>query len=565
MVTRRKADVVHIRREKPRTLEGAMAVLLDGLLEKLETIAWPAVRWRDDPVGFGVDVLDLRQLPELEHQVEILEAVRDHDLVAVKSGQKIGKTLTDIVAALWWYATRVDARVILTATTAPQIERVLWRELRKVHRAAGRVDDAGVRHGLALDGLLGDTARTGLKAADFREVLGFTAREVEAVAGVSGANILYIGDEASSLSQEIFEAMVGNMAAGSSERSACKMLLTSNPTRAEGPFFDVFHHKKGELAKGGWKTLEYSSEEIAAKLAAKGLRIPGIASATWIERQAESEGRDSVFFRVRVLGEFILNEAGKAIPLELILAAQDRYEETGAGGLTSIGLDPAGPGAGGDDTVFTVVRGLKELEALVFRSLDEDAIVAHLKELVAKHRQDGEIPIVILDIEGPIGSSLFYRLKPMSDALVARTPREAFRVFGVKSSAPADREPLVYNRKREELYAGLRDWLRKGGAILRDHNLEVELHAPEWQSLTSGKLKLSDKDDIRKAIGRSPDRADSLALAVYNPAPWLAAIVEERKEMKERARPERRDQYEAARTFEGFYDAGSPFEPKEGR
>jgi phage terminase large subunit len=492
------AEVAADRREEPREPIEQFARALREALARLTMTVWPSRRWRDDPAGFALEVLGMVLLP---HQVEILEAIRDNEQTAVASGQKIGKTATLIVAALWWYCTREDARVIMTATTSPQVDRVLYRELKRRHRRAI----------VPIDGELGELARTGLKAHDFREVLGFTAKEVEAVAGVSGADLLYIVDEASSLSQPIFEAITGNLASGTG-----RIAMTSNPTRSDGPFFDVFHHK----AKG-WKLLRYSSEDIAKSTA--GHEVPGIASLSRIERWREDWGEESVFYRVRVKGEFILNEQGRAIDLASILAAQDRYDE-GADeegeGLCSIGLDPAGPGAGGDETVFAIVRGTKLVALFGFHGLNEDAIVVHLQSFVQTYRRGDEIPQVVLDIEGPIGSALGYRLAPMSDDLIAKRPREAFRFYGVKASAPARRSPLIYERTRDELVANLHAWLQTG-AIPRDHRLEVDLHAAEWQTTTAGKLKLTAKDDIRARIGRSPDRADALALAVWSPAPWL--------------------------------------------
>jgi hypothetical protein len=499
MATPRKDAVAQDRRPRPRTLRDDFAQDIEALVKRLETITWPSIRWQDDPVGFATDVLGLALLP---HQREILEAVRDHQQVAVRSGHKIGKTICAVVLALWWYCTRPDARVVATATTAAQIDKVFFRELRRRHRLAR----------VPIDGTLGELARTGLKAIDFREIVGFTAKETEAVAGVSGADLLYIIDEASSLDQTIYEAIQGNLASGSG-----RLLMISNPTRSEGPFFEVFHHRKS-----GWHLLHYSSEAIA--IATRGREIPGMASITRIEQWKSDYGEESVFYRVRCLGEFILNEMGKAISLDLILAAQDRHEDLpDDNGTLTIGLDPAGPGTSGDETCFAIVRGAKMLGLYSFHGLSEDAIIEHLTGFVRTYRRGDEIPQVILDIEGPIGSSLSYRLNPMAEDLVARRPYEGFRVFGVKASAAARRQPLIYDRIREELFANLQNWLRTGG-ITKDVRLEVELHTPTWETLTKGTLKLMSKDDIRAKIGRSPDRADALALAVWSPAPWLEVV-----------------------------------------
>ena len=106
---------------------------------------------------------------------------------------------------------------------------------------------------------------------------------------------------------------------------------------------------------------------------------------------------------------------------------------------------------------------------------------------------------------------------------------------------------------RDELAANLSAWLPKrgadglweddGGAILPDHKLAQELYAPTWIGMPNkamGGLKVSSKDDQRDVLGRSPDRADALALAVWEP---LSLRVEQEDG---EARPATHDEYEQA-------------------
>jgi hypothetical protein len=81
---------------------------------------------------------------------------------------------------------------------------------------------------------------------------------------------------------------------------------------------------------------------------------------------------------------------------------------------------------------------------------------------------------------------------------------------------------------REELWRNLADWLREGGALpIDDPELESELHAPNWEAqVHSPKLKVTDKKHLREMLDRSPDKADAVCLAAWNPAPWLDAAEE---------------------------------------
>ncbi len=105
---------------------------------------------------------------------------------------------------------------------------------------------------------------------------------------------------------------------------------------------------------------------------------------------------------------------------------------------------------------------------------------------------------------------------------------KAFTVVGIRASDRAHREPHLYDRMRDELLANLANWLIDGGAIPEDTKLAAELHAPEWTQTITGRLKATPKDEIRKKLGRSPDRGDAVALAVWEPSGIAARVAETR-------------------------------------
>lgn len=496
------------RRTRARTLfSDFLARAVDPVVAAEAGAAWPQTKWQQKPIEFCTEVLGVRLTPK---QQDIALSVRDGVKTATASGQKTGKTKIEICLALWFYCSFAGARVTMTANTKSQVRRVIWRELRETLRTSK----------VHIDGVLAKTPEGGFKAEDGREILGFTVSVVEAVSGTSGANMLFCVDEASALSPAMAEAIEGNMAGGA------KMLWIGNPTRSEGPFFDAFHAKK-EF----WKTHELSSEEVAEWQEGEGIRIPGLANRATIETWALEYGTDSPFYQVRVLGKFLRNETGKVITLDAITRAQERYEEAVDEGILSIGLDPAGPGTAGDETAFAVVRGCKLLALFVFRGLTEDAIQTHLLGLLVTYRRDGEIPHVTIDSEGPIGSALFGRFRELSERMSRETPAQGWEVYAVKASSPARREPMIYERTREEVFAMLAKWMATG-AIPLDHKLEAELHAPDWQGTVMGKLRLTSKEDLRAKLGRSPDRADALALAVWSPTvAWVDTGADERPEI----------------------------------
>lgn len=482
--------------------------LLALFRRKLNAVAgegWPATKWQRDPLGFVHEVLRIETL--LPHQEAIILAVAFGDperaasiiKVAVRSGQKTGKTMIAVCLALWFYACFDDARIYLTANAAAQIRRVLWKELGKRKRVSG------------VPGHISPNPETGMHASDGREILGFTVKNIESMAGLSGENQLVIADEASALEQSLAEAIEGNLSSGG------RMLWISNPTRGEGPFFDAFHSRSDY-----WITFAIDAEDVAKWQREHRVKIPGMATMSTLDQWRDEYGETHPFWFVRVKGEFLRNETGKIIPYHLIEEAKERWAETPDDeGQLSLGIDPAGPGDGGDESNFTLVRGKKLLALFCFRGLSEDAHIEHAKAFVSTYRRGDEDVRVTVDSEGPIGSALYGRLRVEGERLQKEKPAERFTVYGVKASGKARRKPEMYDRVREELCAGLAAWFVAGGAIPPDPKLEKELYAPSWSSTVQGKLKATSKDMLREALGRSPDRFDGLALAVWEPAPWL--------------------------------------------
>ena len=70
---------------------------------------------------------------------------------------------------------------------------------------------------------------------------------------------------------------------------------------------------------------------------------------------------------------------------------------------------------------------------------------------------------------------------------------------------------------RAEKYFNLLEWMQQGGAVPNDPDLKAELTVTEYKFTSGGKIILQPKEDIKNLTGRSPDRADSLALTFAVP------------------------------------------------
>jgi hypothetical protein len=135
----------------------------------------------------------------------------------------------------------------------------------------------------------------------------------------------------------------------------------------------------------------------------------------------------------------------------------------------------------------------------------KDANEMELADIVARHIDKYQADMCFIDHTGGYGAGTLARLRQLGYT----------RVQGINfGSKPADPH---YSNKRTEMYHEVRDWLEAGGCLPKDGTLEQELSILSCVETMSGKAMLMKKDDIREIIGRSPDRADALALTFASP------------------------------------------------
>lgn len=454
---------------------------------KKKSLKFPLIQYQKDILGFTSEILGVKPWSK---QIEILLAVQDHKRITVKSGHKTGKSMTAAIIALWFYCCFPKARVVLTATTVNQIKNILWRELRMIFANSLK----------KIDGDLHELPSSGLKSNDFREILGFTAKEPEGMAGTSGGNLLYILDEASGIPDNIYEAIEGNRAAGA------WVILFSNPTKKEGEFF-LSHTKKKEF----YKCFTISSEETPNVISGQNL-IPGLAIKDYIEEKKKEWGEDSSIYKVRITGDFPIEGENTVVPIHLVEAAIERGFDPNLINSTSdlykgrliLGVDVARFGV--DFSVISIRRGLKVYPLIAKNGLNSielsNLVLSTVRSIVEVQDQ---IPLVNVDGGGGYGSGLVDRLREF--------PSEVEVVEVNVSTLPS--KTSQYPLLRDELWFNLKEFLQQEVILPDDDLLSGDLTSATYSFDHKSRQKVSSKDEIKKKIHRSPDRADALALTLY--------------------------------------------------
>src|SRR5579885_3327869 len=93
------------------TMRGDLLDMLKLELQLASRVRFPSPLYQQNPEGFFRNVLGVTPWAK---QVEIMNAVRDYDRVAVVSGHKCSKSNTCAGIALWKYCSFADARVVMT-------------------------------------------------------------------------------------------------------------------------------------------------------------------------------------------------------------------------------------------------------------------------------------------------------------------------------------------------------------------------------------------------------------------------------------------------------------------
>jgi hypothetical protein len=200
----------------------------------------------------------------------------------------------------------------------------------------------------------------------------------------------------------------------------------------------------------------------------------------------------------------------QVIPTEWILAAQERWKETGGVmphdlAMTALALDVAM--GGGDSSVLSIRYGHWFAPLIVVPGV-ETPDFRHHAALVVRHRRDQ--CAVVIDCGGGWGG-------PVAVALEENNIRPIKHVGANASSSKTADKTLEFRNRRAESVWRLREALdpsQPGGSPIclpDDGPLRADLAAYRWTLGPSGIL-IEDKTEMKKRLGRSPDRGDAVVM-----------------------------------------------------
>jgi hypothetical protein len=184
-----------------------------------------------------------------------------------------------------------------------------------------------------------------------------------------------------------------------------------------------------------------------------------------------------------------------------------------------LGVDPAR--FGDDRSVIFPRQGMVAFPPIVLRGVDNMDLASRVAAKIAEWQPDAVF------VDAGNGSGVIDRLRQLKYEVT-----EVW--FGGR---PIDE---AYKDKRTEMWCGLAEWIKLGGAIPDDVALKQDLAAPTYAFTQTGKRVLESKDDLKARGLPSPDLGDALALTFAAP---VAARTRFERQRDELTRPRSRGEY----------------------
>ena len=485
------------------------------ITRRQQALAWAL--YRHAPNAWCRDILNSPNDPAQHRILAEVAAPRGPARIFVASGHGIGKTHFVAKAGLHAGATWGRCRIPCTAPKEDTLLDRLWPELHKILGGASPV-------------MRGVASWSKTKVTFYGQpgwaMMAETARATEGLAGHHENRVLGIVEEATGVDDEFWPAIEGWLTTAGS-----KLLCISNPTRTVGTFARTFRNGGPgvKLFRISWnpRGIEQDSpKDIHRPYSEKsegGAEVEVWYSdrpdGEWARRIIAREGWDSTICRVRVRGLPPLTDTDSLVGRVEVYAAQGR-EPRPEDVLAELVWTWDVAGAGRDRSVLAARRGSQVLSIVVSNEPNTAfAVQQILEEIQGLDVRPDELLLDAIGIgAGPADqiSAAGFNPRPVN---VGASAEDGGSTHDERASQAgfANLRALAYWRLRMDFREG-RIAIAPGVPRELIESLAEELEATRWKFNLSNKIQIIPKDEIKKALGRSPDIADALMLYYAKPA-----------------------------------------------
>lgn len=498
------------------------------------------LKYQNDPIGFCTDILGEDYPPEIK---VVMESVRDNQCTIAKSSTGVGKSFSAARVAVWFFKCFPGAQIFLTsAPPEDNIKSILW----------GQIDLLTLKHP---DLFIGDT-KSGMKLESDPQwfIKGVTipssgtpAQREAKFSGKHAPFLLFIVDEGDGVPDEVYKGIEGCISGGHA-----RLLIMFNPRQQAGPVYLKERDRQGHVIT--LSALEHpnvvTGEDVYPGAVKRSTTVERINN--WTRPLIEGELPEDVFvvpsylegfvavakdkslypplpggvrkivqpeFSYMVLGRYPSQDVSQLISKSWVDRAVERYHDHVAkhgevppkGIKPILGLDVAEKGV--DNNVACLRYGDWVTIPRFWNSIDPIETADKAADIYTSY----ECQRAFVDQLGPGGS------------VAGLMQKAGCTAIGIKvNTSPTRQSELgAFTQLRDQLYWEVREWLRgnPNSMLPPDKELLEELLVPQYQ-IPNGKIKVTQKDEMRRLLARSPDKLDALAMTFSQESDKLLHLYE---------------------------------------
>jgi phage terminase large subunit len=464
----------------------------------------PDTEYQSNPIGWMVDRMGMREetlrwslLPEYQNHrwdgtpdplIAIADALVAGKDVGVESGTGTGKTRFGALIVQWYLAVYRDAITVTLAPKGDQLRLHIWKEIgRDWQKFSKRFPQAELLD-LALRMRGDERDRQSWAAVGFPVGVEAGAESATKAQGFHADRLLFVFEETPGIPKPVMTAVENTCTGDNNQR-----LAFGNPDHQQDSLHEFCQNP-------GVVHVRMSAYDHPNVVTGRDV-IPGAVTRKAILRRKLKYGVESRLYQSRVRGISPAEAADALIKLSWCTHAKglqsayrsDRHVRR------ALGVDVANSENG---DLGAIARGAGRIleEVVAFPCPNANA----LGRQVVSEARSAEVDPEYVGIDGVgVGAGAVNEARDSGFWVQACNG-------GDKPDETADAEK--FNNKRSQMYWQMRlDLEHADLALPEDDELIEDLTTPKWQT-RNGKIIVESKEEIKKRIGRSPNKGDA---AVY--------------------------------------------------
>ncbi len=437
-------------------------------------------RCQADPGWFSQHVLGRRSWSA---QRRLRASIRAHKKTLAYSANSVGKTNEAAADIIEWLLMNSRGRVIVTGPRFDTIRRGIWAE----------VMDQWARSRTPLGG---DMQETYWKIGHRHDAVLTTADDPSSLQGMRGDQVFVVIDEAQALDDgDKWDALESLLTAPQS-----RLLVMGNPLVTSGRFFEFAHGDE-------FYVIQIDGMDHPNVVTGRNV-YPGAITRGWAQDRLERWGAKDPRYVARVRGQFPDSGTNQIVARSwLDLGCANPVVNPLLKGRR-MGVDLARYGDDQCVASLLVDGELEEQEEWGMAPATESAsrIIALRQQwgIVAPHN----VKVDSCGLGGPIADICIERGLDVDQVNNAESPAGDW---------PEITDGMVFKNRRDETHYIAGKLIERGEMRIskRFPETRADLCSPTY-TIPNGVWRAEEKDAVKKRLGRSPDKGDSVVIAVSN-------------------------------------------------